>query len=82
MKTKLTAMVLAAGAALGAAVLEVSPEVVEMYEDYDDYDNPIEVPVRVRTATAHFFSGDFVIEVTYTLNDGEVVDVVGKVWKK
>ena len=75
-------MVLAAGAALGAAVLEVSPEVVEMYEDYDDYDNPIEVPVRVRTATAHFFSGDFVIEVTYTLNDGEVVETYGRVWKK
>ena len=65
-----------------SAVLEVSPEVEDTYEDYDEFDNPIEVPVRVRTATAHFFSGNFVIEVVYTLNDGEVVDVVGKVWKK
>ena len=65
-----------------SAVLEVSLEVEDTYEDYNDYDNPIEVPVRVRTATARFFSGNFVIEVTYTLNDGEVVDVVGKVWKK
>jgi len=65
----------------GTAVLGVSPEVVEMREDYDEDDNPIEVPVRVRTATARFFSGNFVIEIVYTLNDGEVVDVVGKVWK-
>ena len=49
MKTKLTAMVLAAGAALGAAVLEVSPEVVE---------------------------------IVYTLEDGEVVDTFGKVWRR
>ena len=82
MKTKLTAMVLAAGAALGAAVLEVSPEVEDTYEDYDDYDNPIEVPVRVRTATAHFFSGDFVVEIVYTLEDGEIVETYGRVWKK
>ena len=82
MKTKLTAMVLAAGAALGAAVLEVSPEVVEMREDYDEDDNPIEVPVRVRTATAHFFSGDFVVEIVYTLEDGEIVETYGRVWKK
>ena len=61
----------------GTAVLGVSPEVVEMREDYDED----EVPVRVRTATARFFSGNFVIEIVYTLNDGEVVDVVGKVWK-
>jgi uncharacterized repeat protein (TIGR02543 family) len=66
----------------GTAVLGVSPEVVEMREDYDEDDNPLEVPVRVRTAIARFFSGNFVIEATYTLNDGEVVDVVGKVWKK
>ena len=79
MKTKLTAMVLAAGAALGAAVLEVSPEVEDTYEDYD---NPIEVPVRVRTATARFLTSKFVIEVIYTLEDGEVVDTFGKVWRR
>ena len=71
-----------AKAVSGTAVLGVSPEVVEMREDYDEDDNPLEVPVRVRTATARFFSGNFVIEVVYTLNDGEVVDVSGKVWKK
>ena len=65
-----------------SAVLEVSPEVVEMYEDYDDPDNPIEVPVRVRTATARFLTSKFVIEVIYTLEDGEVVDTFGKVWRR
>ena len=77
-KASLTAK---AKAVSGTAVLGVSPEVVERREDYDEDDNPLEVPVRVRTATARFFSGNFVIEVVYTLNDGEVVDVVGKVWK-
>ena len=46
MKTKLTAMVLAAVAALGAEVLEVSPEFEDTSEYYDDYDNPIELSVR------------------------------------
>ena len=82
MKTKLTAMVLAAGAALGAEGLEVSPEVEDTYEDYDEFDNPIEVPVRVRTATARFLMSKFVIEVIYTLEDGEVVDTFGKVWRR
>ncbi len=71
-----------AKAVSGTAVLEVSPEVVEMYEDYDDPDNPIEVPVRVRTATARFLTSKFVIEVIYTLEDGEVVDTFGKVWRR
>ena len=56
-----------------------------MYEDYDEYDNPIEVPVRVRTATAHFFSGNFVIEIVYAIEsdeDGTYVNAAGKVWKK
>ena len=34
------------------------------------------------TATACFFSGNFVFEVAYTLEDGVVVGVSGKVWKK
>lgn len=74
-----------AKAVSGTAVLEVSPEVVEMYEDYDDHDNPIEVPVRVRTATARFFSGNFVIEIVYAIEsdeDGTYVNAAGKVWKK
>ena len=65
-----------------SAVLEVSPEVEDTYEDYDEYDNPIEVPVRVRTATARFLTSKFVIEVIYTLEDGEVVDTFGKVWRR
>ena len=62
-----------------SAVLEVSPDT---YEDYDEFDNPIEVPVRVRTATARFLTSKFVIEVIYTLEDGEVVDTFGKVWRR
>ena len=62
-----------------SAVLEVSPEVEGAYEDYD---NPIEVPVRVRTATARFLTSKFVIEVIYTLEDGEVVDTFGEVWRR
>ena len=62
----------------GTAVLGVSPEVVEMREDYDED----EVPVRVRTATARFLTSKFVIEVIYTLEDGEVVDTFGKVWRR
>ena len=66
----------------GSAVLDVSPEVEETYEDYDEFDNPINVSVLVRTATARFFTSKFVIEIVYTLEDGEVADVSGKVWKK
>ena len=66
----------------GSAVLDVSPEVEETYEDYDEFDNPINVSVLVRTATARFFTSKFVIEIVYTLEDGEVADVTGKVWKK
>ena len=66
----------------GTAVLGVSPEVEDTYEDYDEFDNPIEVPVRVRTATARFLTSKFVIEVIYTLEDGEVVDTFGKVWRR
>lgn len=47
-----------------------------------EYDNPIEVSVHVRTATARFFTSKFVIEVVYSLEDDEVADVTGKVWKK
>ena len=65
-----------------SAVLEVSPEVEDTYEDYDEFDNPIEVTVRVRTATARFLTSKFVIEVIYTLEDGEVVDTFGKVWRR
>ena len=65
-----------------SAVLEVSPEVEDTYEDYDEFDNPIEVPVRVRTATARFLTSKFVIEVIYTLEDGEVVDTFGEVWRR
>ncbi len=65
-----------------SAVLEVSPEVEDTYEDYDEFDNPIEVPVRVRTATARFLTSKFVIEVIYTLEDGEVVKTFGKVWRR
>ena len=74
-----------AKAVSGTAVLEVSPEVEDTYEDYDDHDNPIEVPVRVRTATARFFSGNFVIEIVYAIEsdeDGTYVNAAGKVWKK
>ena len=56
-----------------------------MCEDYDEFDNPIEMTVRVRTATARFFSGNFVIEIVYVLesdDDGTYVSVSGKVWKK
>ena len=66
----------------GSAVLDVSPEAEEKYDDYDEYDNPIEVSVHVRTATARFFTSKFVIEVVYSLEDDEVADVTGKVWKK
>jgi len=69
----------------GTAVLDVSPEVEDVYEDYDEFDNPIEMTVRVRTATARFFSGNFVIEIVYVLEsdeDGTYVNAAGKVWKK
>ena len=66
----------------GSAVLDVFPEAEEKYDDYDEYDNPIEVSVHVRTATARFFTSKFVIEVVYSLEDDEVADVTGKVWKK
>ena len=69
----------------GTAVLDISPEIEDKYEDFDEYDNPIEVPIRVRTATARFFSGNFVIEIVYTLTtdaDGTIVSSSGKVWKK
>ena len=66
----------------GSAVLDVSPEAEEKYDDYDEYDKPIEVSVHVRTATARFFTSKFVIEVVYSLEDDEVADVTGKVWKK
>ena len=65
-----------------SAVLEVSPEVEDTYEDYDEFDIPIEVPVRVRTATARFLTSKFVIEVIYTLENGEVVKTFGKVWRR
>ena len=35
-----------------------------------------------RTATARFFSGGFVIEIVYTLDDGAVVGAAGRVWRK
>ena len=34
------------------------------------------------TVTARFFSGDFVVEIVYTLEDGEIVETYGRVWKK
>ena len=34
------------------------------------------------TATARFFSGNFVLEIVYALEDGAVVSTSGKVWKK
>lgn len=34
------------------------------------------------TATARFFTSKFVVEVAYSLEDGEVVSASGKVWKK
>lgn len=67
---------------LFAAVLEISPEVEDSYEDYDELGNPVEVPYFVRTATARFFTSKFVVEIVYTLEDGEVLDAAGKVWKK
>ena len=66
----------------GSAVLEVSPEVEGAYEDFDEYDNPVEVPYVFRTATARYFLPKFVVEIVYRLEDGEVTDVTGKVWKK
>ena len=69
----------------GTAVLDISPEIEDKYEDFDEYDNPIEVPIRVRTATARFFSGNFVIEIVYAIEsdeDGTYVNAAGKVWKK
>ena len=66
----------------GSAVLEISPEVEDSYEDYDELGNPVEVPFFVRTATARFFTSKFVVEIVYTLEDGEVLDAAGKVWKK
>ena len=66
----------------GSAVLDVSPEAEEKYDDYDEYDNPIEVSVHVRTATARFFTSKFVIEVVYSFEDDEVVETSGRVWKK
>ena len=69
----------------GTAVLDISPEHEEKYDDIDEYDNPIEVTVRVRTATARFFSGNFVIEIVYAIEsdeDGTYVNAAGKVWKK
>jgi len=49
----------------------------------DDCEEPVQV-VR-RTATARFFSGNFVVEIVYVLEsdeDGTNVNVSGKVWKK
>ena len=69
----------------GTAVLDVSSESEEKYEDIDEHENPIEVTVRVRTATARFFSGNFVIEIVYKLTtdeEGTLVTSSGKVWKK
>ena len=39
-------------------------------------------PLSLDKASAVFFSGDFVIEVVYTLEEGAVVGVSGRVWKK
>ena len=50
----------------GSAVLEVLPGLEE----------------PTRTATARFFTSTFVIEVVYVLEDGEVVEAYGSVWKK
>ena len=66
----------------GTAVLNVSPETWETYEDYGEYDNPITVTVPVRTATARFFTSKFVIEIVYTLEDNKVIYTSGRVWKK
>ena len=46
----------------------------------DECEDP--VPVVVQTATARFFTTKFVVEVVYTLENGEVVEASGKVWKK
>jgi hypothetical protein len=47
-------------------------------------DEVCEDPVLVacRTVTARFFTGKFVVEVVYALEDGAVVITSGKVWKK
>ena len=35
-----------------------------------------------RTAVARFFSGWFIVEVFYALEDGAVVSVSGRVWRR
>ena len=40
------------------------------------------VLVARRTATARFFAGKFIVEVFYTLEDGAVVSISGRVWKR
>jgi uncharacterized repeat protein (TIGR02543 family) len=80
----------------GTSTLEVSgAETVEIVSDGGQSAAPpntvsllcdavCEEPVRVtrRMATARFFSGKFVIEVFYTLEDGALVSASGRVWKK
>ena len=38
--------------------------------------------VSVSSATARFFTSKFVVEIVYTLEDGEVVSASGRVWKR
>ncbi len=80
----------------GSATLEVSA--VEMVEVEPAVHSSMVVPrtlvlrcssecddpvlVARRTAKERFFVGKFIVEVFYTLEDGSVVSVSGRVWKK
>ena len=80
----------------GTATLEVSgAETVEIVPDdqqsggrsnraslmcSDVCDDP--VLLTRRTATVRFFSGKFIVEVFYTLEDGAVVSASGRVWRR